>query len=782
MKPIRVALVGLGGAAARIHLPALASVADVTLVGAAEPSPDVRSGMERWKIPVITPDLTSLLDRTHPDLVIVATPPDLHAAHVGEALESGAHVLCEKPFVSRLDQADALIALSARQGRLLAVNNQYRYMRIYSEAQRQIASGKLGELYQAQVWQQMFHPPEKETNWRAQLDRYTLFEFGTHVLDLLAFFFGDLPEAVTARTPKVPHGYASDVLAVVLLDFPGGRVATLNLHRVSRAPRRYLEMRLDTREASLRLSLGGVARAGLDLSGGRPRLRASLVKGGGGATRARRPVAGDRPVVAARVRFRDGPASPGGRREDPVGRRRDGERDPCARDPADRFRRLRDRGDRENDPARGLPPVSRPLRRLWWPVLVGIGLALRVGLFLASSADPARRMYSPDSFDYARLAENLRAGHGFSADPRPPFRPNVLRTPVYPGFLAILLALGGRLESAGVAAGVLLSCAAVWLTRWTARRWLADARAGRLASALVALDIGAAAYANFLLTESLFVVLIVLAFACLAPPPGNSASRTRAAFLAGLLVGASILCRPIALGLPIALAIGRPLRSAAVLLAGAALIVVPWVLRNQSAAGIFNVSSVADVNLFYHRGRAVRDAREGVEREAPKEIPGANDPLRVRRMRDEGWRVILDNPLSYARLTLVAWLRTFGPDDRPAALLLAIPSVPAPWWSAPAQASLRARRFSAAERILEGTFMVVLYLLAAGGWRGISDPVHKPLLLSAAGVVVYFLVVSGPEYYGRFRVPIVPFIALMAEAGRPARTSSEDSSAPRGTG
>ncbi|MCA1580243.1 MAG: Gfo/Idh/MocA family oxidoreductase [Acidobacteria bacterium] len=280
MKPIRVALVGLGGAAARIHLPALASVADVTLVGAAEPSPDVRSGMERWKIPVITPDLTSLLDHTHPDLVIVATPPDLHAAHVREALESGAHVLCEKPFVARLDQADELIALSSGMGRLLAVNNQYRYMRIYSEARRQIASGKLGELYQAQVWQQMFHPPEKETNWRARLDRYTLFEFGTHALDLLAFFFGDLPVAVTARTPKVPHGYASDVLAVVLLDFPGDRVATVNLHRVSRAPRRYLEMRLDTREASLRLSLGGVARAGVDLSGGRPRLRASLLKGG----------------------------------------------------------------------------------------------------------------------------------------------------------------------------------------------------------------------------------------------------------------------------------------------------------------------------------------------------------------------------------------------------------------------------------------------------------------------------------------------------------------------
>src|SRR6266540_837408 len=101
-------------------------------------------------------------------------------------------------------------------------------MRIYAETQRRIASGELGELYQAQVWQQMFHPPESETNWRATLTRYTLFEFGTHALDLLSFFFGALPLEVTARIPRVPHGYSSGVLAVLLLDFPGGRVATMN--------------------------------------------------------------------------------------------------------------------------------------------------------------------------------------------------------------------------------------------------------------------------------------------------------------------------------------------------------------------------------------------------------------------------------------------------------------------------------------------------------------------------------------------------------------------------
>jgi predicted dehydrogenase len=72
------------------------------------------------------------------------------------------------------------------------------------------------------------------------------------------------------------------VLVVSTLRFPEERVATLALNRVSQAPERYLEMRLDCERASLRLSLGGVARAGLEWSKrlGRPTARVSFVKGG----------------------------------------------------------------------------------------------------------------------------------------------------------------------------------------------------------------------------------------------------------------------------------------------------------------------------------------------------------------------------------------------------------------------------------------------------------------------------------------------------------------------
>jgi predicted dehydrogenase len=129
----------------------------------------------------------------------------------------------------------------------------------------------------------MFHPPAVEkVAWRAALKQSTLYEFGTHALDLICNFFGALPVAMTCEIPKAHPAYSSDVLVLMTLRFPDDRIATLAMNRVSHAPERYLEMRLDCERASVRLSLGGVARASVEWSRrlGRPTGRFSFVKGG----------------------------------------------------------------------------------------------------------------------------------------------------------------------------------------------------------------------------------------------------------------------------------------------------------------------------------------------------------------------------------------------------------------------------------------------------------------------------------------------------------------------
>jgi len=78
-------------------------------------------------------DLPELLDGERPDAVSVCTPAPLHGEHARAALEAGAAVLCEKPFVWRPGAASAglvaearrLVEVAERRGVVLAANTQY---------------------------------------------------------------------------------------------------------------------------------------------------------------------------------------------------------------------------------------------------------------------------------------------------------------------------------------------------------------------------------------------------------------------------------------------------------------------------------------------------------------------------------------------------------------------------------------------------------------------------------------------------------------------------------
>ncbi len=283
---VRAALLGLGNVAERIHIPACRSIPDIDLVAASEPREDRRREMQsRFGLPAVYADSRELLHKEKPELVLVGTPPDSHRELCLAALESGADVVCEKPFMTSVAEADEVIAYAKARSRRITVNTQYRYMAIYRRIRERLERGEFGRLFFLQCWQQMFHPPSSEKlEWRSRLKHSTLFEFGAHPLDLIFTFFDGLPTAVSANVPRVLPELDSDVLVQMSLRFPGERLATMALNRVSHAPERYLEMRLDCERASIRISLGGVARASVEVlrNKGRSRLaaRLSLVKGG----------------------------------------------------------------------------------------------------------------------------------------------------------------------------------------------------------------------------------------------------------------------------------------------------------------------------------------------------------------------------------------------------------------------------------------------------------------------------------------------------------------------
>ena len=258
---MRVGILGLGWAARSFHLPALRQTSGAELVGGVDSLPEPRESWQRETGVAAYASLDELFERARPDVVIVATPPDSHAELCLRSLDAGAHVLCEKPFVSNVAEADAVIAAAKTAGRQVAVNHEFREKPIFKALQERIGSQEAGRLVFCQIWQLMNIPPwDEPVPWRAAMPNRTLFEGGVHLVDLLLMYFGERPEAVYARrTSGLDGKHEADAIQLVTLEFSGGRLAQLTIDRLCPAGIRYVEVRADCEHESLRASLGGRA-------------------------------------------------------------------------------------------------------------------------------------------------------------------------------------------------------------------------------------------------------------------------------------------------------------------------------------------------------------------------------------------------------------------------------------------------------------------------------------------------------------------------------------------
>ncbi|MGA9370936.1 MAG: Gfo/Idh/MocA family oxidoreductase [Solirubrobacterales bacterium] len=264
---MRYGFAGLGWAARGFHIPALAQVPGAVVVGGFDTSPERRASWERELGHRAYESFEQLVGEGAPEVLVVATPPDSHAQLCHAALEAGMHVICEKPFVSTVEEADAVLATAAAAGRQVAVNHEFREKPIFRAVAERIGSADAGQLVFCQIWQLMdLAPWDEPVAWRAAMPNRTLFEGGVHLVDLLLFLFGEKPTAVYARRSSgLDPSHEADAIHLVLFEFSGGRLAQLTIDRLCPAGTRYVELRADCERESLRASEGGRAlvRAGM---------------------------------------------------------------------------------------------------------------------------------------------------------------------------------------------------------------------------------------------------------------------------------------------------------------------------------------------------------------------------------------------------------------------------------------------------------------------------------------------------------------------------------------
>src|SRR4029079_11010958 len=100
---------------ASTHVRCARSSSAVSQVAVLDPSQE-RLAKLRHAFPEVDtyPDLESALPDI--DALVVATPPSTHATLACRAMEAGKHVLVEKPFATRLDDAHRMVQVAHERG------------------------------------------------------------------------------------------------------------------------------------------------------------------------------------------------------------------------------------------------------------------------------------------------------------------------------------------------------------------------------------------------------------------------------------------------------------------------------------------------------------------------------------------------------------------------------------------------------------------------------------------------------------------------------------------
>lgn len=133
----------------------------------------------------------------------LALPHDLHASAATNSLQSGKHVLVEKPIANTLEEADRMIGAARESGRILMVAEDMHFRPAVREAAKAIASGDIGEpLYLVVHAGGIMRP----SGWKAEKDRMgggVLMDIGVHYIRALRLLLGEPDRAFATRAMQI---------------------------------------------------------------------------------------------------------------------------------------------------------------------------------------------------------------------------------------------------------------------------------------------------------------------------------------------------------------------------------------------------------------------------------------------------------------------------------------------------------------------------------------------------------------------------------------------------
>lgn len=144
---MKVAVIGVGSMG-RNHARVFSELPEAELVAVSDAdAKQADAAAEKFGARAYT-EYRELLEKEKPDAVSIAVPTVLHEEAGVAALESGAHVLMEKPIAATVEEGQRLIAKARSAGRKLMVGHIVRFNPAIQALKQKLAAGELGRIFQ----------------------------------------------------------------------------------------------------------------------------------------------------------------------------------------------------------------------------------------------------------------------------------------------------------------------------------------------------------------------------------------------------------------------------------------------------------------------------------------------------------------------------------------------------------------------------------------------------------------------------------------------------------
>ena len=215
---VHVGLIGFCADGQVFHAPIISSVPGLKLRKIFERKDEnIAIIKEKYPQTIIVDNVDSVFTDENIDLVVIAAPNALHHQLAKKALESGKHVVVEKPFTVTSYEAEELIALALRNGKLITAFQNRRWDSDFKTVKKIIEGGLLGDVVEYEAHFDRFRNYFKN-NWREKNlpGSGILYDLGSHLIDQAISLFGNPIEVFGNLLIQRKGGESVDNFEVIL--------------------------------------------------------------------------------------------------------------------------------------------------------------------------------------------------------------------------------------------------------------------------------------------------------------------------------------------------------------------------------------------------------------------------------------------------------------------------------------------------------------------------------------------------------------------------------------